>query len=118
MGAFGRDLPGAPPDGRHTLDEILRWLKLFVDRFFRFSQFKRSALPNAPKVGSGGSLSPRSDWRAPSDGGAAPWMADLEAARAWIKSSHPPRKTGTPRRAETKKRKPGLSRKGGRRSRR
>jgi NAD+ synthase (glutamine-hydrolysing) len=50
---------------------------VFLDRFFRTSQFKRSALPNAPKVGSGGSLSPRSDWRAPSDSTAETWLAEL-----------------------------------------
>ncbi|OGK98437.1 MAG: NAD(+) synthase [Candidatus Rokubacteria bacterium RIFCSPHIGHO2_02_FULL_73_26] len=50
----------------------------FLARFFRQSQFKRSAIPNAPKVGSGGSLSPRGDWRAPSDGEAAPWLAALD----------------------------------------
>jgi len=48
-----------------------------VWRFFQTSQFKRSALPNGPKVGSGGSLSPRGDWRAPSDGSAEAWLADL-----------------------------------------
>ncbi len=57
---------------------IRRWLTVFLKRFFETSQFKRSALPNAPKVGSGGSLSPRSDWRAPSDGHADAWLAELE----------------------------------------
>jgi NAD+ synthase (glutamine-hydrolysing) len=47
-------------------------------RFFKISQFKRSALPNAPKVGSGGSLSPRSDWRAPSDSEATAWLDELK----------------------------------------
>jgi NAD+ synthase (glutamine-hydrolysing) len=51
---------------------------VFLERFFKRSQFKRSTIPNAPKVGSGGSLSPRGDWRAPSDGEAAPWLAGLE----------------------------------------
>jgi NAD+ synthase (glutamine-hydrolysing) len=51
---------------------------VFVTRFFQLSQYKRSAIPNAPKVGSGGSLSPRSDWRAPSDGEAAAWLAEVE----------------------------------------
>jgi NAD+ synthase (glutamine-hydrolysing) len=50
---------------------------VFLDRFFRTSQFKRSAIPNAPKVGSGGSLSPRGDWRAPSDGSATAWLDEL-----------------------------------------
>jgi NAD+ synthase (glutamine-hydrolysing) len=52
---------------------------VFLSRFFQFSQFKRSAMPNGPKVISGGSLSPRGDWRAPSDGTAAPWLEELEA---------------------------------------
>ncbi|OLC55638.1 MAG: hypothetical protein AUH92_01680 [Acidobacteria bacterium 13_1_40CM_4_69_4] len=94
--AWARDVPGGPADGRYTLAEILRWLGVFLDRFFRLSQFKRSALPNAPKVGSGGSLSPRSDWRAPSDSGAAPWLADLEIARAWIERSSGGRSEGGP----------------------
>jgi NAD+ synthase (glutamine-hydrolysing) len=63
--------------GTYRLAEIRKWLRVFLVRFFQTSQFKRSALPNAPKVGSGGSLSPRSDWRAPSDGNAAVWLADL-----------------------------------------
>jgi NAD+ synthase (glutamine-hydrolysing) len=57
---------------------IKQWLAVFLRRFFETSQFKRSALPNAPKVGSGGSLSPRSDWRAPSDGHADAWLRELE----------------------------------------
>jgi NAD+ synthase (glutamine-hydrolysing) len=52
---------------------------VFLKRFFAFSQFKRSAVPNGPKISSGGSLSPRGDWRAPSDGNAAAWLAELEA---------------------------------------
>src|ERR1700733_12787699 len=68
-----------PDERRHeySLGEIKHWLGVFLERFFQISQLKRSALPNAPKVGSGGSLSPRSDWRAPSDGTAATWLADL-----------------------------------------
>ncbi len=62
----------------YALGEIRKWLRVFLERFFGTSQFKRSALPNAPKVGSGGSLSPRGDWRAPSDGNATAWLADLE----------------------------------------
>jgi NAD+ synthase (glutamine-hydrolysing) len=57
---------------------IKRWLAVFLRRFFETSQFKRSALPNSPKVGSGGSLSPRGDWRAPSDGHADAWLTQLE----------------------------------------
>jgi NAD+ synthase (glutamine-hydrolysing) len=68
-----------PDERRHeyTLAEIKHWLGVFLERFFHTSQFKRSAMPNAPKVGSGGSLSPRSDWRAPSDGTAATWLENL-----------------------------------------
>jgi NAD+ synthase (glutamine-hydrolysing) len=68
-----------PPERRseYTLAEIRSWLESFLDRFFRTSQFKRSAMPNAPKVGSGGSLSPRGDWRAPSDSGSRTWLAEL-----------------------------------------
>jgi NAD+ synthase (glutamine-hydrolysing) len=62
----------------YSLEEIRTWLRVFVERFFAFSQFKRSAMPNAPKVGSGGSLSPRGDWRAPSDATAALWLHELE----------------------------------------
>ena len=63
----------------YSLGEIKHWLGVFLNRFFKLSQFKRSAIPNAPKIGSGGSLSPRSDWRAPSDGEAAVWLAQLES---------------------------------------
>jgi NAD+ synthase (glutamine-hydrolysing) len=66
----------------YRLPEIRKWLKVFLTRFFQTSQFKRSALPNGPKVGSGGSLSPRGDWRAPSDGTAEAWLADLERVPA------------------------------------
>jgi NAD+ synthase (glutamine-hydrolysing) len=62
----------------YTLGEIKHWLGVFLERFFHISQFKRSAMPNAPKVGSGGSLSPRSDWRAPSDGSATAWLSELK----------------------------------------
>ncbi len=61
----------------YDLPEIRHWLEVFLRRFFAFSQFKRSAMPNGPKVSSGGSLSPRGDWRAPSDGNAAAWLEDL-----------------------------------------
>src|SRR3546814_13697200 len=59
-----------PEAGRraYDLETIRRWLEVFLKRFFGFSQFKRSALPNGPKVSAGGALSPRGDWRAPSDG--------------------------------------------------
>ena len=62
----------------YTLAEIKHWLRVFVLRFFQMSQFKRSALPNGPKISSGGSLSPRGDWRAPSDSNAAVWLRELE----------------------------------------
>ena len=62
--------------GKYKLREIRKWLGVFLTRFFR-NQFKRSAVPNAPKVGSGGSLSPRGDWRMPSDASPNAWLADL-----------------------------------------
>jgi NAD+ synthase (glutamine-hydrolysing) len=78
--AKGEWPPGFPEERRASYDlaEIRRWLVVFVQRFFAFSQFKRSALPNGPKVAAGGSLSPRGDWRAPSDGNARVWLEDLE----------------------------------------
>ncbi len=63
----------------YTLSEIKRWLEVFLFRFFAISQFKRSVLPNGPKISSGGSLSPRGDWRAPSDGSAQVWIDELRA---------------------------------------
>ena len=63
---------------QYTIGEIKRWLGVFLWRFFQLSQFKRSCVPNGPKVGSGGSLSPRGDYRAPSDSEAAVWLAELE----------------------------------------
>jgi NAD+ synthase (glutamine-hydrolysing) len=68
-----------PEDRRNEYDlrAIKHWLEIFLYRFFKISQFKRSALPNAPKVGSGGSLSPRGDWRAPSDSEATAWIDEL-----------------------------------------
>ena len=72
--------PGFDEDRRvaYDLPTIRKWLEVFVKRFFAFSQFKRSALPNGPKVVAGGSLSPRGDWRAPSDGNAKVWLDELE----------------------------------------
>ena len=69
-----------PPEKRnqYALPTIKKWLRVFLYRFFKTSQFKRSALPNGPKVGSGGSLSPRGDWRAPSDAEATAWLDELE----------------------------------------
>jgi NAD+ synthase (glutamine-hydrolysing) len=76
------DWPHAYPEAKRTaydLATIRRWMAVFCRRFFGFSQFKRSAMPNGPKVSAGGSLSPRGDWRAPSDTTATVWLAELEA---------------------------------------
>ncbi len=78
--ATAGDWPPNFPDAKrnaYDLAEIHRWLEVFCHRFFAFAQFKRSALPNGPKVSAGGSLSPRGDWRAPSDSSAQAWLADL-----------------------------------------
>ena len=82
--AWGDPEAGSWPEGfpaekrtAYELATIKRWLGVFLARFFGFSQFKRSALPNGPKVSSGGSLSPRGDWRAPSDGSARIWLEEL-----------------------------------------
>jgi NAD+ synthase (glutamine-hydrolysing) len=63
---------------QYDLAAIKRNLKIFLDRFFRLSQFKRTCVPNAPKVGSGGSLSPRGDWRAPSDSESVVWLREAD----------------------------------------
>jgi len=70
-----------PDETRNEYDlaTIKKWLHLFLFRFFEISQFKRSAVPNGPKVISGGALSPRGDWRAPSDGTARIWLDELDA---------------------------------------
>ncbi len=85
--AWGDRERGAWPEGtpeserrEYDLATIKRWLRVFLTRFIETSQFKRSALPDGPKVGSGGSLSPRGDWRAPSDARAAAWLAELESS--------------------------------------
>jgi NAD+ synthase (glutamine-hydrolysing) len=72
--------PGYPDSKRpaYSLKEIRHWLQVFAQRFYSFSQFKRSALPNGPKVSAGGSLSPRGDWRAPSDMSARIWLDEIE----------------------------------------
>jgi NAD+ synthase (glutamine-hydrolysing) len=72
--------PDIPEQARHeyNIGEIKRWLAIFLERFFKYSQFKRSCIPNSPKVGSGGSLSPRGDYRAPSDAEAAVWLSQLK----------------------------------------
>lgn len=71
---------GYPADERpgYPLAEIRDWLAVFAKRFYSFSQFKRSAMPNGPKVSHGGSLSPRGDWRAPSDMAATVWLAEID----------------------------------------
>src|SRR5206468_10870319 len=60
---------------RYDLAQIRRWLLVFLERFFA-NQFKRDCVPDAPKVGSGGSLSPRSDWRMPADASVEAWLAE------------------------------------------
>jgi len=83
LAAWGDRSKGGWPEGEHVarhqygLADIKKNLGIFLDRFFRQSQFKRTCIPNAPKVGSGGSLSPRGDWRAPSDAESTVWLADL-----------------------------------------
>ncbi len=72
--------PDVPEHRRneYTLGEIRHWLQVYLFRFFKISQFKRSCVPNGPKVGSGGSLSPRGDYRAPSDSEATVWLENAE----------------------------------------
>jgi NAD+ synthase (glutamine-hydrolysing) len=84
--AWGDPTAGTWPDTvplaerrSYDLPTITGWLEVFLRRFFQGSQFKRSAMPNGPKVGSGGSLSPRGDWRAPSDSPATVWLEELLA---------------------------------------
>lgn len=76
--------PGFPDADRYAYDraEIVRWLEVFLKRYFGFAQFKRTAIPNGPKVLPAGSLSPRGDWRAPSDGNADVWLAELASGLA------------------------------------
>jgi len=72
--------PPAFPEARrvsYDLADVRHWLDVFIRRFFA-SQFKRSALPNGPKVSGGGTMSPRGDWRMPSDAAPTAWLADLE----------------------------------------
>lgn len=77
----GRWPIGYPEEGRtaYELTTIKHWLEKFLFRFFQLSQFKRSTLPNSPKVSAGGAVSPRGDWRAPSDGTAKIWLQELDA---------------------------------------
>ncbi|WP_145941415.1 NAD(+) synthase [Corynebacterium glyciniphilum] len=75
---------GFPDEDRYDYDlqTIVAWERTFLRRFFGFAQFKRTAVPNGPKVSPAGSLSPRGDWRAPSDGNARAWLAELERSYA------------------------------------
>lgn len=75
---------GIAEEARRSYDmaTIRKWLDVFVRRFFGTSQFKRSAVPNSPKVSSGGSLSPRGDWRAPSDAPATVWQDELRESES------------------------------------
>jgi NAD+ synthase (glutamine-hydrolysing) len=77
----GRWPPGYPQESRAAYGptDIGSRMQTFLQRFFAFSQFKRSAMPNGPKVSAGGSLSPRGDWRAPSDASARIWLEELSA---------------------------------------
>ncbi len=87
-GAWPPNFPD-PKRVAYDLPDIRHWLETFCRRFFAFAQFKRSAMPNGPKVSAGGSLSPRGDWRAPSDGNANAWLRDIhrwDAENAWDKT--------------------------------
>lgn len=64
---------------KYDLATIRKWLEVFIWRFFTVSQFKRSAVPNGPKLLTGGALSPRGDWRMPSDANAKIWLDELRA---------------------------------------
>ena len=75
------DWPAGFPESKrptYSLKEIRHWLQVFAKRYYSFAQFKRSAMPNGPKVSHGGSLSPRGDWRAPSDMSARIWLDEIE----------------------------------------
>ena len=78
-GAAGRAIFRRRRATAYDLPTIRGWLEKFLFRFFTISQFKRSAIPNGPKVSAGGALSPRGDWRAPSDGTAKPFLDELKA---------------------------------------
>lgn len=73
--------PDVPVEKRneYAIAEIKHWLQIYLYRFFKTSQYKRSCIPNSPKVGSGGSLSPRGDYRAPSDSEATVWLENVKS---------------------------------------
>jgi NAD+ synthase (glutamine-hydrolysing) len=73
---------------RYALETIRRWLIVFVQRFFA-SQFKRDAMPDGPKVGSGGALSPRGVWRLPADASPSLWLAEAEAVPTVVQTDAP-----------------------------
>ena len=73
---------------KYSRTELVKWLGVFFRRFFA-SQYKRSTLPNGPKVMAGGSLSPRGDWRMPSDALATPWLAEIEQLEADLSTPEP-----------------------------
>lgn len=79
--AAGRWPANFPEAAKNAYDlaTIRHWLERFLVRFFQTAQFKRTAMPNGPKVSAGGSLSPRGDWRAPSDASHKAWTADIAA---------------------------------------
>ncbi len=79
VGAWPEDLP-TDAHVAYDLPTIRHWLEKFLFRFFTTSQFKRSAMPNGPKVSAGGAVSPRGDWRAPSDGTAKIWLEELRSS--------------------------------------
>jgi NAD+ synthase (glutamine-hydrolysing) len=101
--ARGEWPPDFPPDRRRAYDlaKIRHWLAVFLRRFFATSQFKRSALPNGPKVTAGGALSPRGDWRAPSDGNARVWLEELERNVPAAADAAAPSAAREPKPAET-----------------
>jgi len=78
LGEWPSDFPEAKRRS-YDLAEIRKWLEVFLWRFFTTSQFKRSAVPNGPKLLTGGALSPRGDWRMPSDANAKLWLEELRA---------------------------------------
>jgi NAD+ synthase (glutamine-hydrolysing) len=93
-GAWPIDLP-ARECVAYDMATILHWLDVFARRFFATSQFKRSAMPNGPKLTSAGALSPRGDWRAPSDSSAAVWLDAIAELRQKLEATSPPKEPAT-----------------------